>query len=132
MTTNSRNYGTGSIRQRSANGYSIRYYGLPDSNGKRTQVEESVKGTKKQQSVYCGIVWPRPIEDFIPKKTATVKQFLNQWLDVYARTLAEKTQQGYRQLIKRLDHLRYLFSCNARSRKRGSSEDRGKVAWKIN
>jgi len=37
--------------------------------------------------------------DFVTKKTATVKQFLNQWLDIYATNLAEKTQQGYRQLI---------------------------------
>ena len=47
MTTNNRNYGTGSIRQRSASSYSIRYYGLPGTDGKRQQVEESVKGTRK-------------------------------------------------------------------------------------
>ena len=100
MTTNNRNYGTGSIRRRSANSYSIRYYGLPDSNGKRTQVEESVKGTKKAaERVLRDRLAALDTGDFITKKTATVKQFLDQWLDVYAVNLAEKTQQGYRQLI---------------------------------
>ena len=100
MTKNNRNYGTGSIRRRSANSYSIRYYGLPDAHGKRTQVEESVKGTKKAaERVLRDRLAALDTGDFITKKTATVEQFLNQWLDVYASNLAEKTQQGYRQLI---------------------------------
>ena len=38
--------------------------------------------------------------DFISKRKVTVKQFLDQWLDVYGSTnLAEKPQQGYRQLV---------------------------------
>lgn len=96
-----RNYGTGSIRQRSANGYSIRYYGLPGSDGKRTRVEETVKGTKKvAERLLRDRLAALDTGDFINKQKATVKQFLDQWLDVYGSTnLAEKTQQGYRQLV---------------------------------
>ena len=71
MATNNRNYGTGSIRQRSANSYSIRYYGLPDSNSKRTQVEESVKGTKKAaERVLRDRLAALDTGDFVTKKTA--------------------------------------------------------------
>ena len=86
-----RNHGTGSIRQRSANGYSIRYYGLPDSNGKRTRVEETVKGTKKVAERLLRVrLAALDTGDFINKQKATVKQFLDQWLDVYGNTnLAE-------------------------------------------
>ena len=96
-----RNYGTGSIRQRSTNSYSIRYYGLPDSNGKRTQTEETVRGTKKvAERLLRDRLAALDTGDFINNQTATVKQFLDQWLEVYGSTnLAEKTQQGYRQLV---------------------------------
>jgi len=71
MTT--RNHGTGSIRKRSANGYSIRYYGLPGADGKRKQVEESVKGTSKTaERVLRDRLVALDTGDFITKKKATV------------------------------------------------------------
>jgi hypothetical protein len=96
-----RNYGTGSIRQRFANSHSIRYYGLPGPDGKRTRVEETVKGTKKvAERLLRDRLSALDTGDFINKQKATVQQFFDQWLEVYGRTnLSEKTQQGYRQLV---------------------------------
>jgi len=127
-----RNYGTGSIRQRSSNSYSVRYYGPPDSNGRRKQVEESVKGTRKTaERVLRERLSALDTGDFITKKKATVKQFLDRWLEEYVTTnLSEKTEQGYRQLINcytgefsnrqvqslTADHIQALYS---KMRKRG-------------
>ena len=99
MTT--RNSGTGSIRQRSSNSYSVRYYGPPDPSGRRKQVEESVKGTRKTaERVLRERLSALDTGDFITKKKATVKQFLDRWLEEYVTTnLSEKTEQGYRQVI---------------------------------
>ena len=59
-----RNYGTGSIRQRSANGYSIRYYGLPDSDGRSEPKlpRKPLKEPRKLLNGCCAIAWPLLIQ----------------------------------------------------------------------
>ena len=87
----------GSIRKRSENSWSIRYDGPPGPNGKRTQKEEAVRGTKRdderllrqrQTVVEAGT--------YVERAPLTVREYLEQWLDTYGRTnVRQSTREGY-------------------------------------
>ena len=92
----------GSIRKRSENSWSIRYDGPPGPNGRRTQKEEAVRGTKRdaerllrkrQTEVEAGV--------YVDRSPVTLQQYLDEWLENYGRTnVRPRTLYGYRQKMR--------------------------------
>ncbi len=93
----------GSIKQRSKGTWRLRYDGPPDASGRRTQVSETVRGTKKDADT---VLRERLVNidrgTFMPKRKETVGTFLERWLEIYAASNTTlRTQQGYRGVITR-------------------------------
>ena len=94
----------GSIRKRSEDSWSIRYDGLPGPNGKRTQKEEAVRGTKRdaerllrqrQTEVEAG-------RTYVERSQETGGQFLERWLADYVdANVRPITAYGYRGYVRR-------------------------------
>ena len=92
----------GSIRRRSENSWSIRYDGPPGPNGKRTQKEEAVHGTKRDAE---RLLRQRQaeVEDgkFVQRQNLTVQDYLTHWLDTYGQTNVRAiTREGYRHKLR--------------------------------
>ena len=93
----------GSITQRSKGSWQLRYYGPPDANGLRKQVNETVKGLRKDAEMVLRERLPT-IENggFVAKDKETVTQFFTRWLETYAATnVSLRTAHGYRGYITR-------------------------------
>ena len=102
MTTARRDRYSGSIEKRGTS-WRIRYWLPQDSNGKRKQQSETVRGTKKEANT---LLRQRLAEiengGFIPKDSQTVAQYMDYWMRTYVQTnTAPKTQQGYLYNIER-------------------------------
>ena len=87
----------GSIRKRSEDSWSVRYDGPPGPNGKRTQKEEAVRGTKRDAE---RLLRQRQteVEDgrFVQRQSLTVQDYLTHWLDTYGQTnIRAITREGY-------------------------------------
>ena len=93
----------GSVKSRSRKSWQIRYYGPPDPKGKRKQINETIRGTKPEaERVLRERITAVETGNFVPKHNETVSEFLQRWLDTYARTNTRlRTQQGYRGNISR-------------------------------
>ena len=93
----------GSIKQRSKGSWRLRYDGPPDASGKRTQVSETVRGTRKDaDAVLRERLTTIERGTFMPKRKETVGTFLERWLEIYAASNTTlRTQQGYRGVITR-------------------------------
>lgn len=90
----------GSIRKRSNGTLSIRY-DVIDGNGVRKQVEEAVKGSKKNaESVLRERISAVENGGFVSKSAETVTQFIERWLRDYASVnVAPSTMRGYQSKI---------------------------------
>ena len=94
---------TGNIVQRSPGSWRLRYDGPGDASGKRKQVTETVRGTRKDAE--------RLLRDrltaiekgaYVPKQKETVTEYMQRWMDSYVSTnTTVRTQQGYQGNIKR-------------------------------
>lgn len=98
-----RSKGNGSIQQRSPGSWRLRYNGPPEPDGRRKQITETVRGTKKDaERVLRERLSAIETGGFVPRQKETVGEFMTRWLDTYAATNTSlKTQQGYRNNIKR-------------------------------
>jgi len=107
MSTNQRTKGNGSIQQRSPGAWRLRYNGPPGPDGRRKQVTETVRGSRKEaERVLRERLAAIESGGYIAKQKETVGQFLTRWLDTYAATNTTlKTQQGYRQNLKYVNPL---------------------------
>ena len=102
MTAKNRNKGNGSIQQRTSGSWQLRYYGPPDEHGCCKQVNETVRGSRREAE--------RALRErlstienggYIAKDKETVGQFLARWLDTYgASNVTHRTLQGYRSSIR--------------------------------
>ena len=93
----------GNIQQRSKGSWRLRYDGPPDLSGKRKQITETVKGTKKAaEQVLRERLATIETGGYVPKDKETVAQFMQRWLDTYAATNTRlRTQEGYKGNIRR-------------------------------
>jgi integrase len=92
----------GSIRQRSKGSWQVRYEGPPDGTGRRKYLSETVKGNKKDaERVLRERLATIENGGYIPKDKETVREFMQRWLDTYARTnVTLRTLEGYRGYVK--------------------------------
>ena len=93
----------GSIKQRSKGTWRLRYDGPPDASGRRTQVSETVRGTKKDaDTVLRERLQAVEHGSYVAKSQETVGEFLDRWMDTYAATnTSPSTQRGYAATIRR-------------------------------
>lgn len=93
----------GSIHQRSKGSYQLRYYGPPDADGKRRQVNETVRGTAKEaQRVLRERLAAIENGRYVARDKDTLGQFMTRWLETYAATNTTlRTQEGYQGNIAR-------------------------------
>ena len=95
--------GTGSARERSRGKWEIRYDGPTDDHGKRKKIYESITGSRRDAERVLrerlGII---DAGTFVPKSKETVGEFMDKWLEIYARPNTElRTLQGYRHYVRR-------------------------------
>lgn len=92
----------GTVTQRSKGSYQIRY-SVPESDGKRKQVNESVKGTKKDaEKALRERLASLDNGHYIDKCKETVSQFMSRWMETYAATnVTLRTAHGYEGYIHR-------------------------------
>jgi hypothetical protein len=92
----------GSLEQRSKGSWRLRYDGPSDARGKRKQITETVRGTKRQaEAVLRDRLAAIENGGYVPKQKETVAEFMQRWLDSYVATNTTlRTQQGYRGYVK--------------------------------
>ena len=93
----------GSLEQRSRGSWRLKYDGPKDSNGKRKQLTETVRSTKKRaEAVLRERLAAIESGNYVPKDKETVAMFLNRWLETYTVTnTGLSTQEGYKGSIDR-------------------------------
>ena len=94
--------GSGAIRKR-GDSWQIRYLAPPDSDGKRKNISETVKGLRKEAERVLRLR-TGAIESgsYVEKTSETAEQFFNEWLKTYAaHNTSPRTQQDYAGHIKR-------------------------------
>jgi integrase len=93
----------GSIQQRSKGSWRIRYDGPLAESRKRLQVTETVRGTRKDaERVLRERLQTVEKGGYIPNQSETVAEFMQRWLETYARSNTTlRTQQGYCGYVKR-------------------------------
>ena len=93
----------GNIKQRSKGSWRLRYDGPPDASGKRKQISETVRGTKKEaENVLRERLQAVEQGSYVAKSQDTVGEFLDRWLDTYAATnTSPSTQRGYAAVVRR-------------------------------
>lgn len=98
----------GSIEQRSPGSWRLRYDGPPNAAGKRKQVTETVKGTKKEaEKVMRERLATIESGNYVARHRETVAQFMESWLSGYASThTSPRTVMGYKGNIQR-----YIIPC---------------------
>jgi len=93
----------GSIRQRSAGSWQIRYDRPRDADGRRGKgIVETFKGTKKEaQRILRERLAAIENGAYVPKDKETVLEFMERWLGTYAAVnVSPKTLQGYRGFLR--------------------------------
>lgn len=93
----------GSLEQRSPGSWRLRYDGPPDVTGKRKQVTETARGTRKEaERVLRERLAAMENGDYVPMQRETVAQFMERWLATYAATNTTlRTWHGYRGYVAR-------------------------------
>jgi integrase len=96
-----RTKGNGAIEQRSPGSFRLRYNGPSDAVGKRKQITETLRGSRRDaERLLRERLSTVENGSYITPEKQTVGQFLAKWLDTYAATnVTPKTVQGYRQII---------------------------------
>lgn len=91
----------GSVQSRTKGSWRLRYDGPLDATGKRKQVTETVRGTKKfAEDELRDRLTAIKKGGYVPKSKETVADFMRQWLQIYVTTNCEpKTEQGYRYIL---------------------------------
>ena len=99
-TPKSRRQGT--VTQRHKGSFQLRYT-VVDTDGKRKQVNETVKGTKKEaEKVLRERLLAVDNGSHIDKSKETVSQFMARWMETYAATnVTLRTAHGYQGQIER-------------------------------
>ena len=94
----------GSLEKRSKGSWRLRYDGPTDVNGRRKQVTETVRGTRKEAEKVLGErVATAENGAYVPKAKDTVNSFLKKWIDTYVVTnTALRTLLGYRGYLIRI------------------------------
>jgi integrase len=92
----------GSITQRTPGSWFIRYDG-PEVDGKRRQVAETVRGTRKTaERVLRERMAKVENGGYVPKQRETVADYMKRWLETYCATnTTPRTQQGYWGYVQR-------------------------------
>ena len=92
----------GTVTHRSKGSYQIRY-SVANADGKRKQVNETVKGTKKDaEKVLRERLASLDNGHYIDKSKETVSQFMARWMETYAATnVTLRTAHGYEGYIHR-------------------------------
>ena len=102
----------GSVRQRSAGSWEIRYDGPPEVDGSRKQLGETVRGTRRAaERVLRQRLEAVESQRYVPKQNETVVDFMARWMEIYVwPNTALSTQQGYAGNIRRyiVPHLGHL------------------------
>jgi integrase len=98
----------GSITQRTKGSWQLRYDGPADATGKRSQVNETVRGTRREaESVLRERLTAIEAGNYVARSKETVGQFMESWLEVHAMPhTAPKTLDGYRGNVSR-----YIIPC---------------------
>ncbi len=88
----------GSITQRTKGGYQLRYYGPPDSTGKRKQINETTRGTLKEaQALLRARLSSIENGGYVARDKETVAEFMDRWLNTYVVTNTFlRIQHGYK------------------------------------
>ena len=93
----------GNLQKRSKGSWRLRYDGPPDGNGRRRQVTETVRGTRKEaERVLRERIATVENGAYVPKAKDTVNSFLKKWIDTYVATnTTVRTLHGYQGYIDR-------------------------------
>ena len=93
----------GSIRQRYKGTWQLRYEGPEDATGKRSQVNETVQGTRKEaDKVLRERLLAIETGNYVARSKETVGQFMTSWLEGYAASHTTlRTLMGYRGNVTR-------------------------------
>jgi len=93
----------GNLQKRSKGSWRLRYDGPPDGNGRRRQVTETIRGTRKEaERVLRERIATAENGGYVPKAKDTVNSFLKKWIDTYVATnTTVRTLHGYQGYIDR-------------------------------
>ena len=93
----------GSLEKRSKGSWRLRYDGPPDENGRRMQVTETVRATRREaEGVLRERIATAETGAYVPKAKDTVNSFLRKWIDTYVATnTTVRTLHGYQGYIAR-------------------------------
>jgi integrase len=93
----------GNLQKRSKGSWRLRYDGPPDGNGRRRQVTETIRGTRKEaERVLRERIAAAENGGYVPKARDTVNSFLKKWIDTYVATnTTVRTLHGYQGYIDR-------------------------------
>jgi len=102
QTTAPKSRREGTVTKRSKGSYQIRY-SVADADGERKQVNETVKGTKKDaEKVLRERLASLDNGHYVDKSKETVSQFMARWMETYAATnVSLRTAHGYEGYIHR-------------------------------
>ena len=98
----------GSLTQRSKGSWALRYDGPANGNGHRKQVNETVRGSRKEaEKVLRERLLAVESGNYVARNKETVGEFMESWLETYAAPhTTPKTFDGYRGNVKR-----YVIPC---------------------
>ena len=97
----------GSIYQRSKGTWQLRYDGPPDGTGKRRQVNETVRGTRKEaERVLRERLTALESGNYVARSKETLARFMDSWLAYAGTRTSPKTLMGYRGNVTR-----YIVPC---------------------
>ena len=83
---------SGSVKQRSPGTYQLRYEAPSDGSGRRRQINETVRGTRREaEAVLRQRLVTADSGGYIEKNRQTVVGYLTQWLDTIAVTVTPRT-----------------------------------------
>jgi len=101
----------GSITQRTKGSWQLRYDGPEDATGRRKQVNETLRGSRKEaERVLRERLLAIETGNYVARNKETVGQFMESWLEGYAAShTTPRTQVGYRGNVTR-----YITPCLAR------------------
>ena len=93
----------GNLQKRSKGSWRLRYDGPPDGNGRRRQVTETIRGTRKEaERVLRERIATAENGGYVPKAKDTVNSFLKKWIGTYVATnTTVRTLHGYQGYIDR-------------------------------
>lgn len=92
----------GTIKRRSNGSYALRYDAPPDGSGKRRQINETVRGTKREaEAVLRQRLAAVDVGSFVERNRQTVGRYIEEWLEIISPSITPRTLHGYRGSMKR-------------------------------